>query len=241
MRCGSPQGSVPPRLRAALGLASAPALALAFARLLALLHGRHAQSPEQAAALAGAHQLVARLDTLQAREHRLPGAADGLAALSAGEGTATPLDPWGRPFRYELSSDRRWADVVSLGADGKTGGRGDDADVSGRFGVLHDPPSPLVDGLANVLFLVLLAVLWRRCTHSPFARGLLAGTGAVGAALLFFLVAPGFSAARLATSAVALLSLTSSIALLRGHPAARTLTVAATLAVYAIFGWIAEE
>jgi len=238
MRSGSPPGSVPQWLASTIGLLSAPLLALLLARAIAVLHGRHAQSPEQAAALAAAHHLVARLDEWQAREHRLPTRAEGLATLAAENGRAAPTDPWGRPFVYELSPDRRWADVISFGADGKSGGLGDDADVSGRFGVLHDPPSPLVDGLANLFFLALLVLLWRQAARSAFARGLLAGIGALCAALLLLLLAPGLSLAGLAAAAVALLCLTGSFALLRGRPGARSLTLAAMLITYAVFAML---
>lgn len=39
------------------------------------------------------------------------------------------LDPWGRPFRYHTPGRRGPFDLSSLGADGKEGGEGDNADV----------------------------------------------------------------------------------------------------------------
>jgi len=42
-------------------------------------------------------------------------------------GPAVPADPWGRPF--ELRVDGEGVRVVSLGADGKPGGKGEDEDV----------------------------------------------------------------------------------------------------------------
>ena len=44
------------------------------------------------------------------------------------------LDPWGRPYQYRSPSQRpgRGFDIISLGADGKAGGEGEDADVIGR-------------------------------------------------------------------------------------------------------------
>lgn len=43
---------------------------------------------------------------------------------------AVPLDPWGRPYQYAppASSNQSFT-LVSLGADGKPGGAGNDADV----------------------------------------------------------------------------------------------------------------
>ena len=41
-----------------------------------------------------------------------------------------PADEWGRPFVYEIPSKHGMAfDLYSLGADGKPGGTGDDADI----------------------------------------------------------------------------------------------------------------
>jgi general secretion pathway protein G len=43
-------------------------------------------------------------------------------------------DPWGRPFAYRAPSQRPGHpfDIVSLGADGKIGGDGEDADIINR-------------------------------------------------------------------------------------------------------------
>ena len=43
-------------------------------------------------------------------------------------------DPWGRPYEYRSPSQRagRPFDIISLGADGKTGGEGEDADIVNR-------------------------------------------------------------------------------------------------------------
>lgn len=39
-------------------------------------------------------------------------------------------DPWGRPYLYRRSSETGAFEIVSLGADGKEGGEGQNADVS---------------------------------------------------------------------------------------------------------------
>jgi general secretion pathway protein G len=43
-------------------------------------------------------------------------------------------DPWGRPYAYRVPSQRggRPFDIISLGADGRTGGNGEDADIVNR-------------------------------------------------------------------------------------------------------------
>ena len=40
------------------------------------------------------------------------------------------IDPWGRPLIYHSPGNKRAYDLISLGADGKEGGQGDDADLS---------------------------------------------------------------------------------------------------------------
>ncbi len=41
---------------------------------------------------------------------------------------AAPLDPWGRPYLYEMAGSE--ATVKTLGKDGKPGGQDDDADLA---------------------------------------------------------------------------------------------------------------
>ena len=41
-----------------------------------------------------------------------------------------PLDPWGRPYEYRSPGETGAYDLMSLGADGKPGGEGVDADIS---------------------------------------------------------------------------------------------------------------
>jgi len=40
------------------------------------------------------------------------------------------IDPWNRPFIYRAPGEKKPYDLITLGADGKQGGRGDDADIS---------------------------------------------------------------------------------------------------------------
>jgi general secretion pathway protein G len=76
-----------------------------------------------------------RLDT-----GRYPTAEQGLAALVerpkdeprwAGPylKKAVPMDPWGNPYVYRITTGVRELDIVSLGADGRPGGEGENADV----------------------------------------------------------------------------------------------------------------
>ena len=75
-----------------------------------------------------------------------PTTQQGLAALNSGPagvaGWNGPYtkdvngiqDPWGRPFEYRAPSQRGGHpfDITSLGADGRTGGNGEDADIVNR-------------------------------------------------------------------------------------------------------------
>ncbi|MBO9575215.1 MAG: type II secretion system major pseudopilin GspG [Sphingobium sp.] len=79
-----------------------------------------------------------RLDNLT-----YPGTSDGLQALvTAPPGLAQPEryrqggyikklpeDPWGHPYLYQAPGRNGAFDVYSLGADGQTGGEGDNADI----------------------------------------------------------------------------------------------------------------
>lgn len=79
-----------------------------------------------------------RLDTMA-----YPSATEGLNALLApppglaqperyrvgGYIKRLPVDPWGRPYIYTVPGARGPFDVSSLGADGRPGGEGDNADI----------------------------------------------------------------------------------------------------------------
>lgn len=41
-----------------------------------------------------------------------------------------PSDPWGRPYQYANPGQRGAIDIYTLGADGITGGEGENADIS---------------------------------------------------------------------------------------------------------------
>ncbi|MFO0826735.1 MAG: type II secretion system protein GspG [Phycisphaerales bacterium] len=84
--------------------------------------------------------VVQKLELLNIAKGGFPAADVGLAALT--DGQATPgdawylgreqlLDPWNRPYLYLAPGpDGLPYEVVTLGADGVQGGRGEDADVT---------------------------------------------------------------------------------------------------------------
>ena len=91
-------------------------------------------------------RLVGILDIYRLDIGSYPSTDQGLAALNASPGgvagwngpyvndPAGIVDPWGRPFDYRSPSQRagRAFDIASLGADGKAGGEGEDADILNR-------------------------------------------------------------------------------------------------------------
>lgn len=65
---------------------------------------------------------------------RYPSMDDGLDALlpdgdKQGYIKALPKDPWGNEYLYLIPGENGVFDVMSLGADGRLGGEGEDADI----------------------------------------------------------------------------------------------------------------
>jgi general secretion pathway protein G len=83
------------------------------------------------------------VDTYRLEMLSFPRMADGLEALvsqparldrperyrSGGYIRRLPLDPWGNPYQYVYPGRHRTYDLYSLGADGRQGGDGNDADI----------------------------------------------------------------------------------------------------------------
>jgi len=73
----------------------------------------------------------------------IPAGSDGLVALMTPPGGLSqperyrqggyikklPDDPWGRPYHYDAPGKKGAFDIYSLGADGQSGGTGDNADI----------------------------------------------------------------------------------------------------------------
>lgn len=87
--------------------------------------------------------LRSALETYRLDVGALPSTAEGLQALLKAPNDAVrprwkgpylddalPLDPWGNPYQYSVpGADGRAYALYSLGADGKRGGEGADADL----------------------------------------------------------------------------------------------------------------
>lgn len=80
------------------------------------------------------------LDLFKLDVGRYPNDAEGLRALVERPATATgwngpylkkglPSDPWGGAYQYKNPGRHSSPDIFSLGADGKPGGDGDNADI----------------------------------------------------------------------------------------------------------------
>lgn len=90
--------------------------------------------------------LATALDAYRLDNGRYPSSTQGLAALVSAPTDeavpgwrgpylrrAVPLDPWGKPYVYRFPGEANPAgfDLLSLGADGRPGGDGEDADILG--------------------------------------------------------------------------------------------------------------
>lgn len=101
---------------------------------------RQLQSSRGTTAEAQISQLRAALDIFALDVGRYPSESEGLAALVANPGGLAawngpylrdgrlPEDPWGNAFVYSANSSG--VKILSLGADGRAGGDGQDADIS---------------------------------------------------------------------------------------------------------------
>ena len=88
-------------------------------------------------------QLEQALETYRLRMGRYPGTDEGLEALVTPPADARlaarfpeggfinnlPTDPWGNDFLYLYPGEHGRFDVWTLGADGREGGEGEDADI----------------------------------------------------------------------------------------------------------------
>lgn len=112
--------------------------------LVALVAPRYFQQIGRSERTAAANQIDAlskAIDTYRLDLGRFPRQEEGLQVLvERPEGEprwngpymrgAIPLDPWGNPYVYRFPGAGSDYDVISYGRDGRSGGEGEDADVS---------------------------------------------------------------------------------------------------------------
>jgi general secretion pathway protein G len=87
-------------------------------------------------------QISQTLDLYKLEIGHYPSSQEGLQALITAPAGATnwngpywkknslPKDPWGNEYKYIAPGSKGPYDIVSLGADGKEGGEGNDKDIS---------------------------------------------------------------------------------------------------------------
>ena len=113
--------------------------------LAAVIVPRLTSKPDEARAVkaqADIRQLESALEMYKLDNFYYPSTQQGLDALvtkpsgdppaknwRAGYITRLPKDPWGNPYQYLQPGNKGAFDVFSMGADGKPGGEGTDADV----------------------------------------------------------------------------------------------------------------
>ena len=118
---------------------------LVILALLAALVGPKVIGYMSASRVKTAHVQIASYQTALELYHldlgRYPQSAEGLRALgtapAGSAGWAGPYldkavanDPWGNPYAYAATADGASYTLLSLGADGKAGGAGDNADIA---------------------------------------------------------------------------------------------------------------
>ena len=112
--------------------------------LATLIVPRVMDKPDQARVTAAKYDIgniLQALDQYRLDNFRYPSAEQGLAAL-AQKPTVEPVpqnwrqylkqaprDPWGNPYQYMNPGINGDVDVFSFGADGRSGGEGNDADI----------------------------------------------------------------------------------------------------------------
>jgi general secretion pathway protein G len=106
--------------------------------------GGRGQQAKVKLALVGVSQAATWVEQFNMDVGRYPTATEGLAVLVTQPqglegwrgpytGKATlPKDPWQNDYVYTWDAERNWFVITSLGADGKPGGTGDDADITNR-------------------------------------------------------------------------------------------------------------
>ena len=118
-----------------------------IAIVMGIVGGNFIQRGEKAKASAAKieiGQISQSLDLFKLEVGRDPTTQEGLQALiSAPAGLnnwngpywkkgTVPKDPWGNEYKYAAPGQSGPYDIVSLGADGKEGGEGNDKDITNR-------------------------------------------------------------------------------------------------------------
>lgn len=193
----------------AIGFAASPALIVIYAwgASLALDRGIEPWARHDAA-IEMTRSLYRAVDLYRRDNQRVPAASDGLATLVPKYARTVPVDPWGNPFVYQARGGD-WADVVSLGADGRAGGSGPAADVSARYGSPGTAPPRWLVGLLTSLLAAIPLVAYAASFWRPGAAHMLAGCAIFWAAVASATVAPNAEVSPALVAALAAVSAAS--------------------------------
>jgi general secretion pathway protein G len=149
LRALDPRDAVAARRRRERGMTLIEILVVLvlIAIVMGIVGGNFIQRGEKAKANAAKieiGQIAQSLDLFKLEVGRYPTTQEGLQALitaPAGlsnwngpywkKGTV-PKDPWGNEYKYAAPGQAGPYDIVSLGADGKEGGEGNDKDITNR-------------------------------------------------------------------------------------------------------------
>jgi general secretion pathway protein G len=111
-----------------------------LAGIVAVKTRSYLDASKQNAAKVEIAKIVQALDTFYSMHNRYPTNEEGLEILtkksqefSDGLLSKTPQDPWKRPYQYINPGRNGGYEVLTLGADGREGGEGADADVSSEM------------------------------------------------------------------------------------------------------------
>lgn len=108
-----------------------------LAGLVAVRTRGYLVSSRQNAARAEIATIVNAIETFYADQSRYPTTDEGLQVLAEGTDAwpdgflnKVPLDPWKNPYEYVSPGSTEPYEVICLGADGREGGEGENADIS---------------------------------------------------------------------------------------------------------------
>jgi general secretion pathway protein G len=216
----------------AAGFLAMPLAMALFAQTIAWWFGADQITPQRAAALRATQDLTEALDRYSSQQLRIPDEDEGLGALAPRYVSVVPLDPWGNPFVYAPSTGTLWADVLSYGADGRPGGQGSDADVSGRYGGMGHSPPRILNAFGRIALCTIPLLALLAAQRRDWPADVLAGMAAFWAGLLCATLelSSNVSGAAVAAFIVGLACMAGSIATLRQLRGGREMTCIAVVA-----------
>jgi general secretion pathway protein G len=226
----------------ALGVLITPLFLLVLGKCVRAVYDGTDPTGEAGIAVVGVRDLAAAIDRYRARYHHIPDEKQGLSALVPDFIEHIPTDPWGNAYVYQPNTD--WADVLSYGPDGRPGGDGTAADISARFGRLASRPSGLLYLLTTVVLTGLALAATYGARRYQWCNNALSGMSAFWGVMVLITVGMPLHAS-LHNSIVPWLSfivsvacLVGAIAVWRGLPFGRALSLLSLLVAYMVLQYL---